>query len=106
MDDHGEWVDSTQIAEFFKVEYNMGRSIIEQITRRNLFKRTVKREGSVQRTLYQLAFPLDECIAKYDGNTYKDPIPIDDEHDQWMRQYRQRFIHRYQHIHGLLPNFL
>jgi 3-deoxy-D-arabino-heptulosonate 7-phosphate (DAHP) synthase len=106
MDESGEWMDSNQIAEFFGVNYEAARSVIEATNRYGVFDRKVMREGGERRTFYRLKHELDQTIALFQGRPLQQEVVIDAEHEQWMQQHRQRFVERYQRIHGRLPNFL
>jgi DNA-binding Lrp family transcriptional regulator len=114
MESEGTAKTITDIAERYSLKREQTRNIMDQLERRGLIKKRYVHRGQSQRNEYELLYPADEIIERYDefedshGNTrLRVPqIPIDDEHSEWMAHYRQQFIQRYQQINGHAPAFI
>jgi DNA-binding Lrp family transcriptional regulator len=114
MESEGGSKTITDIGERYSLGREKVRNIMDQLERRGLIKKIYARHGQSQRNEYELLYPADEIIERYDefdahhGNTRLRiaSIPIDDEHSEWMAHYRQRFIQRYQQINGHAPAFI
>jgi predicted ArsR family transcriptional regulator len=95
-----------EMARQFEHTFDQVRHVMDRLERRGIVERFYERkQQSMLVRHYRLLVSSLELASALLEKAHE-MVGMDDEHEQWMNHYRQRFVRRYQRQNGCPPDFI